>query len=465
MSESYSTTAAGGSKPAKPYPSFPLTAHPTRRWCKKIKGKLRYFGRWDDPEGALREYEAFLAGTVVEQATTADNRADATGKPSKPYPDFPLTAHPTGQWCKKIRGKIHYFGPWDDPDGALNNYLASKDDLHAGRTPRPDTAAATVKEVVNAFLNFKKGKLDSGELSLRTWQGYKEITDLLVKHLGKGRLVTDLHPEDFSALRRKVAKKWGVYGLSRFVQGVRSVFKHAFDSRQIDSPLHFGPDFARPSKKTMRLHRTKQGPKLFTAEEVRRLTGTALTPVRAMILLGINCGMGNSDCANLPLRAVDLDGGFIDFPRPKTGIARRCPLWPETVAAIREALAKRPKAKSEEDADLLFLTRCGVRWAKVTTDSDTRKVVANSPLTGEMRKLLRKLGINGHRNFYTLRHTFRTVADESKDQPAVDFIMGHEVPHMSAVYRETISDERLQAVADHVRRWLFPSTASIKSGE
>ncbi len=33
--------------------------------------------------------------------------------------------------------------------------------------------------------------------------------------------------------------------------------------------------------------------------------------------------------------------------------------------------------------------------------------------------------------------------------------MGHETQHMSSVYRETISDERLQAVSDHVRRWLF----------
>ena len=48
------------------------------------------------------------------------------------------------------------------------------------------------------------------------------------------------------------------------------------------------------------------------------------------------------------------------------------------------------------------------------------------------------------------------MADEAKDQPAADFIMGHEVPHMCSVYRETISDERLKAVADHVRKWLFP---------
>jgi integrase len=74
----------------------------------------------------------------------------------------------------------------------------------------------------------------------------------------------------------------------------------------------------------------------------------------------------------------------------------------------------------------------------------------------ETRKLLDKLGLNGHRNFYTLRHTFRTVADEAKDQPAVDFIMGHESPHMSSVYQETISDDRLRAVSDYVRAWLFP---------
>jgi integrase len=96
----------------------------------------------------------------------------------------------------------------------------------------------------------------------------------------------------------------------------------------------------------------------------------------------------------------------------------------------------------------VFLTKYGLSWAK--TDNA-------GPVTQEMRKLLKRLGINGHRNFYTLRHTFRTVTDSAKDQPAADYIMGHEVAHMSSVYRETISDERLKAVTNHVREWLFPS--------
>src|SRR6266566_1818210 len=140
----------------------------------------------------------------------SDSTAPATrDKPPKPYPDFPLFPHATGRWAKKVRGKLHYFGPWADPDGALAKYLEQKDALHAGRSPRPDPEALTVKQLANTFLNRKQALVDSGELKRRTWKEYKATTDLLVGQLGKGRLVEDVGPDDFAAIRAKLAKRLG----------------------------------------------------------------------------------------------------------------------------------------------------------------------------------------------------------------------------------------------------------------
>jgi integrase len=57
--------------------------------------------------------------------------------------------------------------------------------------------------------------------------------------------------------------------------------------------------------------------------------------------------------------------------------------------------------------------------------------------------------------FYALRHTFETIGGESRDQVAVNHIMGHADSSMAGVYRERISDERLRNVVDHVHQWLF----------
>jgi integrase len=372
-------------------------------------------------------------------------------KPSKPYPEYPLTAHPAGYWCKKIRGKIHYFGPWDDPDGALTKYLEQKDALHAGRKPKEDTEGTTIKELCNRFLNVKQALVDTGELSPRTWTGYKQATDEIVSAFGKGRLVADLDPDDFASLRNRMARKWGPHRLGTTIQCVRCVFKFAYDAALISAPMRFGPGFKRPSKKTLRLHRAKKGLQMFEAEELRKILAAAGTPLKAMILLGVNCGFGNHDVASLPLSALDLEGGWADYHRPKTGVHRRCPLWSETVAAIKEALAKRPEPKEDEHKGLVFVTKYKGPWHK-SDSSDT-------PISNETRKVLDKLGINGKRNFYALRHTFETIGGEAKDQIAVDFIMGHAREDMASVYRERISDERLSAVTDHVHAWLFKEEA------
>ena len=51
--------------------------------------------------------------------------------------------------------------------------------------------------------------------------------------------------------------------------------------------------------------------------------------------------------------------------------------------------------------------------------------------------------------------TFKSVAGESKDQVAVDYIMGHVRDDMANLYRERIRDERLLAVGEHVHCGLW----------
>jgi integrase len=370
-------------------------------------------------------------------------------KPPKPYPDFPLFPHATRRWAKKIRGKLHYFGPWDDPDGALRKYLDQKDDLHAGRTPRVTGDGLTVRDLLNRFLTTKRHLVDTKEITQRTFADYFATCKRIGDAFGLARLVDDLACDDFEALRTKLAKTWGPATLGNEIQRVRVVFKYAYDAGLIDKPMRYGPGFKRPSKKTLRKHRQSQGLRMFEAHEIQALLAKASTTLKAMILLAINCGFGNGDCATLPQTALDLETGWVTFPRPKTAIERRCPLWPGTIAALREALAKRPEPKDEADAGLVFITKYGGPWAA--------KKGIDSAITKETRKLLDALGIDGHRNFYALRHTFETIGGEARDQVAVDAIMGHARDDMASVYRERISDERLRAVVEHVRQWLFPS--------
>jgi integrase len=192
-----------------------------------------------------------------------------------------------------------------------------------------------------------------------------------------------------------------------------------------------------------------------------------------MILLGINGGLGNTDCASLHLSHVDLEAGWLDFPRPKTEIDRRIPLWPETVDALKKVIANRRQASGSEYANLVFLTRLGQPWVRFdleeSKDADGKVAVtakSDDAIAKAMRKLLDDLGLYRRGvTFYALRHTFETIAGGCRDQVAVDAVMGHVDASMAADYREHIEEERLKAVTDHVRTWLFPkpTKASPKS--
>jgi integrase len=401
-----------------------------------------------------------LKGDIVTKPTVS--------KPAKPYADFPLFPHASKRWCKKIRTKNCYFGSWADGwQAALALYQEQRDDLHAGRKPRPKASGLTVLELVNRFLSDRGAKVNSGELSARTLGDCLRTCEGLLKAFGRSRLVDDLDPTDFAKLRATYAAKWGPQTLTNEIARVKTVLHWGYNSGLLHVPMRMGLGFKRPPKAVLRRARQVSGERMYDPATLRLLIEKADPVFRAMLMLAINCGMGNSDCSAIERRHLDLEAGMLDFPRPKTSVDRKAALWPETIEALKVAMAMRPAARDPKDEGAVFLTRSGQRFVRATRgtkDADGKVLVKGGNSRNyvwlALSKLLAAHSPDTKRSFYDLRHTFRTVADSCGDQVAVNLVMGHADGTMGGVYRERIDDSRLRVVADTVHSWLYEGASN-----
>jgi integrase len=387
-----------------------------------------------------------------------------TSRPAKPYPEFPLYAHNSGRWAKKIRGKTRFFGPWRDSHGALSRYLAEKDDLEAGREPQRQVPgvsdALTVEQMVFHFLDAKKLSVQSGELAARTWKEYESYGNRLIRVFGAKTLVERLGPADFKKLRADFQKTHksllslkGDVGKSRLFFNWVGPGVHG--QGYIDRLPRFGDAFRSPSQSALDREREEQPARVLAATQVRALLSKAGTKLKAMILLGVNCGFGNSDCAKLASTKLDLDHGWANFARTKNGIRRRNPLWPETTEALRAVLKTRKPPMSADYARQVFITKGGLPFHAYHITHEFEKLVVAVGMTGE------------EADFYDLRRTCASIGLQVGDDDAVRTILGHKrlAKDMLGVYnRLQVCDERLRRVTDHIHEWLFTG-AGVQSQE
>ena len=381
---------------------------------------------------------------MPDSTLSAKPRKAIKQKPNRPN-NCPLFAHASGQWAKKIDGKIRYFGVWADLPAAMDDYHAFLNGWE-----NQDPAAYTIRKMCNDFLHAKKESIKG-----RTWDEYQDVCKIMVSVWGPNKPAASLKPDHFKPLRDKLAtKKNGEPAAPKTLQNLigrcRAVLNFAYKNAKVDLEIRGGQHFAKPSVSEIRKYKASQdhlGELDLQANQINDVLELATPQIRAMILLGVNVGMGNEDCAKLELRHVNMASGWLNYPRPKTGVKRLAKLWPETIEAIQMVLDARNEPKSKGLAPFVFITKYGGSWFKESR--------AN-PLSAEFRKLLKKTGhhINGL-GFYSLRRTFETVAGEIKDQAAVDLSMGHEGPDMATLYRQRVQHHRLEAVAKHVRHWLF----------
>lgn len=270
-------------------------------------------------------------------------------KPAKPYADFPLFPHDTKRWAKKIRQRMHYFGPWrEDPQfyqadwqAALELYQYKNDYLQQGKTPPPmNPTALTVEQLVNEFLAHRDAKKDSGELSQRTWNDYKQVGTLLVASFGRHTTVESLTPADFGKLRESMAERLGLVALGNTIGRVKTFFTHAFKDELIERPVRMGLSFTKPSKTSVKRERETKPPKIFTIDELQAIWHAADKQMRAFVLLSLNGGLGNAGYRTT--RESSYRGWLGEVPSPQNDGCTRVPF----VAGDNQSHRSRPPNKA-----------------------------------------------------------------------------------------------------------------------
>jgi integrase len=380
----------------------------------------------------------------------------------KPTPTFPLTPRTDGRFTKRILGKLHTFGRGGDWQNALDEYLAVARALHAGRqVQRQAPINLTLRQLVNRYLDARKSDMEAGNLNARTWADYRGYLLAFGKFVGPALPAAEL---DTDHIDRWAAHLRPITGPRRF-NGARAhlfaFLRHCFAAKWIPAfPLGVG--FKRAPKGKIRAGRKN---KLINPAHIGPLLDAADVQLRAMMLLGLNGGLGNTDCANLPRAAVDLDKAVIRYARIKTGIARTVPLWEETVASLRIVMSSRP------NDDLVFRTRHGNPWVR-TTINDKGKPVPKDSISQafgrimegmcdvSQRKTYRELYLGV--GFYALRHTFITYANEVRDSDARRHIIGRRLVGVEDDYVESFFLPRLKIVTDHVHARTFGLEDSSK---
>lgn len=313
-----------------------------------------------------------------------------------------LTLHPNGQWCRRVDGRLRYFGR-DYQQAVIR--LASES--------RPEGPPTTVGMLVEAWMGWQSSR----DIAPSTLDWYRMCSEKAVRWLGRDSRVESVQPEDVERLLRSSALS--PVAARNVLRVVRGMVSWGEDAGLCRAPRGMRT-WKGPSEASVR--RTRVVSELsWTAEECRALCTGGGERGRILALLGLNLGYGPADLAE-GIQYESEHGEWAGGRRRKTGIPRLGWLWPET----RDLLRGRRTIGTTSGS-----------WMSVLFDRHCMDV-------GVERR---------RRGMQALRRTMRTVADASGDVTACRLLMGHAEPGMERFYVLEVSRDRVRAVCERVRRW------------
>jgi len=235
--------------------------------------------------------------------------------------------------------------------------------------------------------------------------------------LGRDAVVEEIGSAELLAVREDIAKsKPSVKTLANEIGRARVVLNYGWKEGLIDRPIRFGESFKKRGKAAfpkIGSARTGAGQVLFSGCGHPPATDRADVHMKAMILLGINRGLGTRIAADWSCRPW-IWTRWMDYPRPKTGIPRRshlaetCPLC---------AIHRRAKnAKAAEHTSTVFVTKYGALVVKPESRAN--------PLSAEFKKCSRLRRSTASRCVSTLSGTRDDRRTRRRDR-CCEACMGH----------------------------------------
>ena len=242
---------------------------------------------------------------------------------------FPLTLHPTGQYCKKINGKLYYFG--SDKKQALEKYLNRATYLHGDQraVQKKSNGDVTLKQLCDLYLKYQLSKVQANDLTARHHNEQINSWSKFISFLGPSCKMNEISTLDLQNYKRKLQRAYNTaHRMNLHISIMKAMFHWAKKNDVLDSIPNIDAVSRGKIKYKQRL--------IFTSKDTHRLLSVADAQMKAMIWLELNCGFGCTDCSELKWSDVYLANGRIKLARKKTGIPRDLPLWPETIVALEK---------------------------------------------------------------------------------------------------------------------------------
>jgi len=279
-------------------------------------------------------------------------------------------------------------------------------------------------------LDHQESRVTIGEIKPRQVYDQTLLLRDFVRYISPNRIISTISTVDLQNYRKKLIKsRKSPNTINNRISAVKAMYNWALDNEIISNIPNL-----KVIKKITNIRKEKL---TFNVLQIQQLLKHAEIQMEAMIWLGLNCGFGCTDCAELRWENLDLKNDRVNFPRSKTGVRRNLLLWAETVEALKAV----PKS-----GELVFYAPMKKPWVetvqKVGRDGRIKYVNTNS-ISYQFSKLLKKAGIKTEKGvgFYTLRRTAATLAAKSGDPFVVQRLLGHADLKMATTYVQDISEQ------------------------